>query len=50
MATQGRLTQIAGTDDTKEKTEQYKKLLTELIAAAAEPDINEYVEHSKCPN
>jgi hypothetical protein len=48
MATQGRLAQIAGTDDTKEKTEQYKNLLTELVAAAAESDINEFVEHSKC--
>jgi hypothetical protein len=48
MATQGRLTQIAATDDTKEKTEQYKKLLTELVAAAAEADINEYIEHSEC--
>lgn len=43
-----RLAAVQRLEDAKEKTEQYKKLLAELLAAAAEADIKEYVEHSEC--
>lgn len=48
MSVQDRLRHVQSLDDQKEKTEQYKKLLGELIAAASEADINAYVEHSEC--
>lgn len=47
MATQDRLRHVQSLEDQKEKTEQYRKLLAELIAAASEADIKDYVEHSK---
>jgi hypothetical protein len=42
-----RLGAVQRLEDAKEKTEQYKKLLAELVAAAAEADIKDYVEHSE---
>lgn len=48
MAIADRLQQVASLEDQKEKTEQYKRLLAELVAAASEADIKDYVEHSEC--
>jgi hypothetical protein len=49
MTIKARLSQAQAVEDQKEKTEQYKKVLLELTAAASEADFEEYVDHSECP-
>jgi hypothetical protein len=49
MTVKTRLSQAHAVEDQKEKTEQYKKLLSELTAAASEAEFEEYVDHSECP-
>lgn len=49
MTIKARLSQAHAVEDQKEKTEQYKKLLSELTAAASEAEFEEYVDHSECP-
>lgn len=43
------LTQIAASGDQKQRADQYKTLLGNLVQAAAEADINTFVDHSRCP-
>lgn len=45
MTVKTRLSQAHAVEDQKEKTEQYKKLLSELTAAASEAEFEEYVDH-----
>lgn len=47
MTIQDRLDKVQRLEDAKEKTDQYKKLLSEVVAAAAESDLKEYVDHSE---
>jgi hypothetical protein len=48
MGVQEQLEQIAGSADPKQKAELYKQLLGGLIQAAAEADLNAFVDHSEC--
>jgi hypothetical protein len=48
MGVQEQLEQIAGSADPKQKAELYKQLLGGLIQAAAEADLNSFVDHSEC--
>lgn len=42
------LRQIEGTGDLKEKSELYKRLLSEIIASASTHGLKTFVDHSEC--